>query len=339
MSVLLLPSFPASFLNAPNSAVPLSRAADCQRWRLSALASFARHALTGSLAAGGTLTVAVSVAIGRRHWGASERQARVSVQRRGPLSLLLLGVGSCWPGQAAASSKSSLEDAPRGAVVLLHGSGDSGDGLRRYLQAVDGGKLLHSLQENGVELYFPNSAVRPYSLAGGRKMSVWYDRTGLPPSAPESTESVEASVRQLLDVLDQIRAQGVPPERTIVGGFSMGGGIALQLSLRHPGSVAGAFVLSSFLCDDAAAYGLLENPGATSLKRPPVLMVHGKADNFIQPQWGQATAKRLKRMGLDVTFELLPGVRHELVPEELSLLGEWLSRFLPIRASVGDGEL
>jgi len=38
----------------------------------------------------------------------------------------------------------------------------------------------------------------------------------------------------------------------------MGGGIALQLALRHPEMLAGAFALSSYMCDDAAAYRLLE---------------------------------------------------------------------------------
>ena len=45
-----------------------------------------------------------------------------------------------------------------------------------------------------------------------------------------------------------------------VQGFSMGGGIALQLALRHPTKIAAAFVLSSFMCDDAAAYALLQTP-------------------------------------------------------------------------------
>ena len=45
----------------------------------------------------------------------------------------------------------------------------------------------------------------------------------------------------------------------------MGGGIALQLALRHPTKIAAAFVLSSFMCDNAAAYQLLENaPSSTA---------------------------------------------------------------------------
>ena len=59
----------------------------------------------------------------------------------------------------------------------------------------------------------------------------------------------------------------------MVGGFSMGGGIALQLALRHPEMLAGAFALSSYMCDDAAAYKLLEGGLRGSCRRDPSPLV------------------------------------------------------------------
>ena len=38
----------------------------------------------------------------------------------------------------------------------------------------------------------------------------------------------------------------------------MGGGIALQAALRFPEEMGAAFVLSSFMCDDAKVYETLE---------------------------------------------------------------------------------
>ncbi|CAK0840831.1 unnamed protein product [Prorocentrum cordatum] len=136
------------------------------------------------------------------------------------------------------------------------------------------------------------------------------------------TSSVEASVARLLEFLQRLQREGVPAHRIVVGGFSMGGGIALQLALRHPGSLGAVFALSSYLCDDAAAYRLAE--GSRGVRRPPVFMAHGRADSFIQFAWGEATARRLGGLGVPVRFVPLPGVGHELASSEIDQLGAWI---------------
>ena len=62
-----------------------------------------------------------------------------------------------------------------------------------------------------------------------------------------------------------------------MAGLSLDGGIALQLALRHPTVIAGAFVMSSFMCDDAAAYNLLEIASASRTQMhqfPAILHIH-----------------------------------------------------------------
>ncbi|CAE8587062.1 unnamed protein product [Polarella glacialis] len=255
-----------------------------------------------------------------------------------PVVSLLLSLG-------CAAAASSAEPKPRrapAAVVLLHGSGDSGKGLQRYLRAVDGGQFLDRLQISGVETVFPDSGLRPYSLAGGQRMAIWFDRTGLPPSAPEDTASVEDSVSRLVCVLDQLKSDGIPASRIAVGGFSMGGGIALQLALRHPEKLGAVFALSSFLCDDAAVYRQLEAggaAGAAGTSWPPTFMAHGQADDFIRIAWAEATARRLRGLGLPVQFAALPGVRHELVKEEIRMLGDWLWQTIGLEPGLEKADL
>lgn len=239
------------------------------------------------------------------------------MQRRGPLAWIF----GCGPSLSCAR-RCGGEPGPPAAVVFLHGSGDSGEGFRRYLKAVDGSRLLEMLRLGGAALAFPDSGKRPYRLAGGRPVAVWYDRKGLPPSAPEDTESVEASVGRLLELVLGLRAAGVPRDRLAVGGFSMGGGIALQLALRHPEAVGLVFALSSYFCDDAAVYRTLEAAGRPA--PPRVLMAHGTADRYIDIAWGRNTAQRLEALGVPVQFVSLPGVGHEVVEEEVELLATWL---------------
>lgn len=239
---------------------------------------------------------------------------------------LVLGLAAA--SQAAEKATVAAATPTDAAVVFLHGSGDSGKRLRRYLMQVDNGALLQSLASSNVATVFPDSGLNPYTLMGGMPMAVWFDRTGLPPSAPEATASVEKSVILLREVLAELREEGIPPNRTLVGGFSMGGGIALQLGLRHPEELAGIFALSSYMCDDAAVFKQLE--GMELGSRPPIFMAHGEADGFIRPAWGRATAERLKKMGMSVRFESLPRMGHELVRREIDLLRGWMQGVLSL---------
>ncbi|CAK9089825.1 Lysophospholipase-like protein 1 [Durusdinium trenchii] len=254
--------------------------------------------------------------------------ASCPARRRRMAWLALLGV---VPKAALASAApSSPARVPAGAgsaaIVFLHGSGDSGTGFKRYLDAVDP-ELLEELQSQEVQTFWPDSEAQPYTLAGGMVMPIWYDRSGLPPSAPEKTDSVERSVQRLMQLIQEVEAAGVPPKRIVIGGFSMGGGIALQLALRHPEAIAGAFVLSSFMCDDAAVYERLQTPELTKV---PILMMHGEADRFIRPQWGRQTAERLKSLGVATEFVEIPGLRHEMSRKEIQLLRRWLWQVLQL---------
>eukprot|EP01050_Picozoa_sp_SAG11_P057586 SAG11_NODE_36340_length_262_cov_0.631902_1_plen_78_part_01 len=39
---------------------------------------------------------------------------------------------------------------------------------------------------------------------------------------------------------------------------------------------------------------------------------HGAADDFILPAWGRATAQRLESLGVDVNYDEVPGLMHQL---------------------------
>mmetsp|Transcript_76248 Transcript_76248/g.205683 ORF Transcript_76248/g.205683 Transcript_76248/m.205683 type:complete len:122 (+) Transcript_76248:221-586(+) len=117
----------------------------------------------------------------------------------------------------------------------------------------------------------------------------------------------------------------------------MGGGIALQLALRHPEALGAAFALSSFMCDDAAVYRRLEDASSAGTM-PKLLMMHGEADVFIKLAWGRNTAERLKGLGLPIEFVPLPGLNHELSRKEISFVRKWLCDVLNIEDSRGRAE-
>jgi phospholipase/carboxylesterase len=56
---------------------------------------------------------------------------------------------------------------------------------------------------------------------------------------------------QILDIIAQLMGEGIAPNRIFVGGFSMGGGMALQFLARFKRPLAGVFAMSSFLATDS----------------------------------------------------------------------------------------
>lgn len=237
------------------------------------------------------------------------------------------GTASLFSGSTSMPNASALVPCAAGAVIFLHGSGDTGPGFESSLRQTP---LLRNLSDAGVRVEFPSAVPRPYTLFGGRTASVWFDRLGMDPSSPEQTDSVLASCRRIEAVLDEVVASGVPPGRIAVGGFSMGGGIALQAALRSRHSIGGVFALSSYLCDRAAVY----TPEGRAAVSPPVYMAHGAADGFVRPAWGRGTADKLGKMGVDVRWRKYDGLRHEMRGDELDDLADWLG---PIVLPVGGG--
>lgn len=47
---------------------------------------------------------------------------------------------------------------------------------------------------------------------------------------------------------------GIPLQRIVVGGFSMGGALSLYMAYRQKKSLAGCFVMSSFLNNNSVVY-------------------------------------------------------------------------------------
>uniref|UniRef100_A0A7S4HTG5 Phospholipase/carboxylesterase/thioesterase domain-containing protein n=1 Tax=Odontella aurita TaxID=265563 RepID=A0A7S4HTG5_9STRA len=235
---------------------------------------------------------------------------------------------------------------PRAVVIFCHGSGDNGHGAKGYVESVAPPFSVSALEDAGVVFEYPSAVPRSYRLMGGDISSVWYDRIGgMDPRNPEDTASIEPSARQLVELIDEVvERRGVPRERVALGGFSMGGGIAIQAAARTGGRLGAVFAMSSYLCEDSRVWFELL-PGASkggaaakdgrcraqddgetnALMTTPVFMSHGEEDDFVLPSWGEQTARRLREGGADVReFERIPRAGHEMIGEELSRLFDFL---------------
>lgn len=153
--------------------------------------------------------------------------------------------------------------------------------------------------------------------------TVWFDRQAVNRSSPEQLSSVDAMAAELLTVIKEEAAAGTPVEKIIVGGFSMGGAMALHLAIRHVPNLAGVFALSSFINDDSV---LLQSK---PVKAPPLFQWHGTRDPMVPMSWGMQSYAALQDLGIKGEFHIGQNALHELKRDCLLKLKDWINTKLP----------
>ena len=207
-----------------------------------------------------------------------------------------------------------------GVVIFLHGSGDTGQGCHDWV------KSLHDWQLPSFTFIYPTAPFRPYTAAHGELRNVWFDRHRVAPHAKEHKETTNESAEAVADLIDEQIKNGIPPSKIVLGGFSMGGGLALHVGLRYKPEIAGVFALSSFLNNESFVYDKLkENP---TMIKPPVFMCHGPKDPVVDYDWGENTYKNLLKFNVKAEFYKYPNIYHEMSSKELQHLDEWIQQIV-----------
>uniref|UniRef100_A0A8D0L639 Lysophospholipase-like protein 1 n=1 Tax=Sphenodon punctatus TaxID=8508 RepID=A0A8D0L639_SPHPU len=208
------------------------------------------------------------------------------------------------------------------SVIFLHGSGDTGQGVRAWIRQV----LNQDLVFQHIKVIYPTAPARPYTPMRGALSTVWFDRYKISNDCPEHIESIDSMCRLLTDLVDDEVKNGIRKNRILLGGFSMGGGMAMHLAYRCHQDVAGTFALSSFLNKTSAVYQALQKNENTL---PELFQCHGTADELVLHSWGEETNRMLKSLGVGTTFHSFPNLYHELNKAELEKLRSWIVKKLP----------
>ena len=175
-------------------------------------------------------------------------------------------------------------DDPKGALVLSHGRGADERDLYGLLDALDPERRLLGLTPGA-----PLTNIPP----GGRH---WYvvPRVGYPDPA-----TFRSSYELLTDFLDEtLAARGIPWDRTVLGGFSMGAVMSYAVGLGESRPApAGIVALSGFV--PSVEGWRHELAGREGL---PVLIHHGRLDPVIGVELGQRARDLLEGGGLAVEY-------------------------------------
>ncbi|CAH0716410.1 unnamed protein product, partial [Brenthis ino] len=207
-------------------------------------------------------------------------------------------------------------------VIFFHGSGAAGDHMKEW---------VHLMAKNftfpHIKILFPTAPLQPYIPAGGLMSNVWFDRVDINKRAPEVLESLRKIEVNVKELIKNENDAGIPSNRIIVGGFSMGGALALHTAYRWDPNVAGVFAFSSFLNDNSIVYKeLKESPTNVSV---PLLQIHGDYDDLVDMAWGQDTFKELKALGVQGEFHVMEQLGHSINKKGLNIIKDWIEKLLP----------
>jgi phospholipase/carboxylesterase len=150
----------------------------------------------------------------------------------------------------------------------------------------------------------------------------WYlvPKVGYPDRA-----SFEAAREALADLHDALWAEtGLGPERTVLGGFSMGAVMshAMGWSEDRP-AVAGVLAFSGFV---PTVPGW--RPSLADRQGTRAFIAHGERDPVIEIGFGRHARDLLTGGGIDVTYRE-SDVVHTIDPAMVPLAAEWLAATVP----------
>jgi phospholipase/carboxylesterase len=147
----------------------------------------------------------------------------------------------------------------------------------------------------------------------------WYvvPRVGHP-----DPSSFHSACQQLAAFHDELfERTGLGPERTVLGGFSMGAVMSYALGLGEDRPrPAGILAFSGFV---PAVEGW--EPDLGSRKALPVFIAHGRADQVIDVDFARLARAALEAGGLEVEYHEGPGT-HGIEPSHAIAAAAWLGK-------------
>jgi phospholipase/carboxylesterase len=199
-------------------------------------------------------------------------------------------------------------------VVFLHGYG------------ADGNDLIALGQE--WQAHLPDAAFvsphAPEACAGAPMGRQWFELTLR--NLDERWRGVNKAAPVLQNFLDaELARHGLAPQALALVGFSQGTMMALHVGLRRDAAPA-AIVGDSGLYVTPETDDGPEQAKAEIRSKPPVLLVHGSADELIPAQALTVSAGQLSSAEVPVEWHLSPGVGHGIDGEGLRQGGAFLAK-------------
>ena len=201
-----------------------------------------------------------------------------------------------------------------GLLVLHHGRGADENDLIGLADVLDPDRRLHVVTPGA-----------PLSVGRLRPGKHWYivPQVGYP-----DYETFHAAYAKLSNFHDELwERTGIPPESTVLGGFSMGSVMSYATGLgRDRPPVGGILAFAGFIptVDDWS-------PDTPSRPDTRVFIAHGRRDPIMDVEFARRAGELLTAGGLSVEYHE-SDAGHEIDPAHLAAAIEWMRRTVPAAA-------
>jgi phospholipase/carboxylesterase len=193
---------------------------------------------------------------------------------------------------------------PEGLLVLFHGRGADERDLYPLLDHLDPERRLLGATLRG-PLQLPPGGAHWYAVQD----------IGYPDAATFLSTFGRAS-----SWLDELAAEtAIPPDRTVLGGFSQGAVMTHALGLGEGRPRPAALLALSGFIPTVPGFRLdLEPP------LPQVAIGHGALDSVISVEWGRRARRTLEEAGAQLLYHESPHLGHTIDPRFLERLAPWM---------------
>lgn len=199
---------------------------------------------------------------------------------------------------------------PIALVILVHGYGSNGDDLIALAEMI--------------QPALPDAAfVAPHAPSQMPHMAAAYQWWPIETFSMAERAAGAAAVTPAFDafITSELERVGLTDDRLVLVGFSQGTMMSLHVGLRRPRAVAGIVGISGML----VAPDRLE-PEIRS--RPPVLLIHGTADDVVPFHSMELAETALTATGVAVETQVSQGVGHSVGQDGLNAATEFIRRAL-----------
>ncbi len=181
------------------------------------------------------------------------------------------------------------KQAANAAVILLHGRGSNTETILRLAD-----------YHHGV-LYLAPRAAR----------NRWYPRSGYAP-IEDNEPWFTSALGRVSESLTKAGAAGVPPERTLILGFSQGACLASEFVARHPRRYGGLVVLSGSLLGPE-----IKTDYQGSLDGTPVFFSCSEDDPYVSSERIHDSQQVFEALDGNVTTRLYSDLGHAINDDEI----------------------
>ena len=178
-------------------------------------------------------------------------------------------------------------------MVMIHGRNATAESILSLVSAIDTSGFVYLAPQAAGNTWYPNSFLAPI---------------------PSNEPGISSGIAAINDVMRRIADAGIPPERTMLLGFSQGACLSLEYSARNARRYGGVAGLSGGLIgpDDTPR----DYPG--SFDGTPIFLGCSDVDDHIPAKRVKDSARVLEKVGAVVTMRLYPGMGHLVNDDEVS---------------------